>query len=82
MLREVRLLRVSPGVGGFEGVDLPVPLLLQAARGCGSGAFGQGEEPVHPLSPGGRGGGRTRWTRCKCVEAQHTHTETQNWKGK
>lgn len=38
-------------MGGFERVDLPLPLLLQAAdrRVRSSAAFGQREEPIHPL---------------------------------
>lgn len=44
----------QPGMGGFERVDLPLPLLLQAAdrRVRSSGAFGQREEPIHPPRPG------------------------------
>lgn len=53
-----------PGMGGFERVDLPLPLLLQAAdrRVRSSAAFGQREEPIHPLvtAPLGRVGGTWR----------------------
>jgi len=37
-------------MSGFEGLDLPLSLLLEAVqRSERSGAFGQGEKPVHPL---------------------------------
>lgn len=53
-----------PGMGGFERVDLPLPLLLQAAdrRVRSSAAFGQREEPIHPLvtAPLGCAGGSWR----------------------
>lgn len=48
-------------MGGFERVDLPLPLLLQAAdrRVRSSAALGQREEPIHPLlaTPLGCAGG-------------------------
>lgn len=53
-----------PGMGSFERVDLPLPLLLQAAdrRVRSSAAFGQREEPIHPLvtAPLGCAGGSWR----------------------
>lgn len=39
-----------PGVSRFQGLDLPLSLLLEAVeRRERSGAFGQGKKPVHPL---------------------------------
>lgn len=38
-----------PGVSGFERLDLPLSLLLQAAHRQRPGAFGRGEKPVHSL---------------------------------